>query len=1040
MKNNKFIILLSLTVIFVLTVLGFSLKQTSITNFYYYKDKPLNIDLRTDKIFIKTKNQLSTDELKLNFSKYPEVSSLNKFDKGEKMQFIDLNKSMNSTEILNLINKLNSNNDIEYSSPVFSPKEGEGNTKVLQGVTNEILVQFKQNVSNEIIKDYLRKNDFAIVQTLDLSGGKSYVLNISNKSGMFTIDAANMVYNSGLVNWAEPNFYYSGLLTYAPNDVFFPRQWSVRNLGNNVPEGISGTAGCDMRVDSAWNITLGIPQCVVGMVDSGIDTTHEDIKTNLINAKGYDFINNHPLQTDDMNHGTCTGGIVGAVGNNTMGISGIAPNVKLIGIKIFNAAGSTTTAALTNGLIYSWQQGEWISSNSWGGGTPVSAADQAILDGVTLGRNGKGTIFCVATGNSNSVLQWPATNVNVISIGGNSPCNQRKSTTSCDGETWWGANYGTGLYVVAPCVKVYATDRMGGVGYTSTNYDSTFNGTSSATPNAAGVCALALSLDSTMRWDSLRVRISRTADKIGTYSYTSSGPSSVLGNTWNNEMGYGKVNAYRLLKSTLQMMGPVISHTPLTNTEQISGTRAVNTVITPATAPINASMTKIFYLKQPTATYDSVQMTNTSGTNWSANITLSGAGTYRYYIRTADNSGKISFAPLGAPGSYYSFISSIDTVKPVIATTPLGDVPKTSWPASISASVTDNIGVDSVWVKWYKNNTGTGIKQFKLLFISGTNYSSAFNSLNSDVNVNDSIFYRVFARDNSSGHNADSTALYKFKIINLTNICIGSGTTSSNYPFTTFWMDGRTQILFTAAELNAAGMGANSAITKVGFNVLTVSSQAMSGFNVKFQATTLTALTGFVTSGTWYTGFSGTYTVPGTGTQNIDMTSPYFVWNGTSNLLVEICYDNSAYTSYSTVASTSAAGMTWGYYTDNSTGCTMTGGSTQANRPNTCFTFTTPTGELPTGNTIPTVYSLSQNYPNPFNPVTKINFALPKQGFVTLKVYDVLGREVRTLVNEVKSAGQFSVDFNASEFASGVYFYKLESNSFSDIKRMMLIK
>jgi len=89
---------------------------------------------------------------------------------------------------------------------------------------------------------------------------------------------------------------------------------------------------------------------------------------------------------------------------------------------------------------------------------------------------------------------------------------------------------------------------------------------------------------------------------------------------------------------------------------------------------------------------------------------------------------------------------------------------------------------------------------------------------------------------------------------------------------------------------------------------------------------------------------------------------------------------------------------------------------------------------------IPAKYSLSQNYPNPFNPVTKINFALPKQGFVTLKIYDVLGREVRTLVNEVKSAGQFSVEFNASEFSSGVYFYRLETNGFSDIKRMMLIK
>ena len=99
----------------------------------------------------------------------------------------------------------------------------------------------------------------------------------------------------------------------------------------------------------------------------------------------------------------------------------------------------------------------------------------------------------------------------------------------------------------------------------------------------------------------------------------------------------------------------------------------------------------------------------------------------------------------------------------------------------------------------------------------------------------------------------------------------------------------------------------------------------------------------------------------------------------------------------------------------------------------------TVTGITPYEGT-PKSFSLSQNYPNPFNPTTKINFALPKQGFVTLKIYDMLGREVRTLVNEVKSAGNFTVDFNASELSSGIYFYKLETNGFSDIKKMMLIK
>jgi hypothetical protein len=89
---------------------------------------------------------------------------------------------------------------------------------------------------------------------------------------------------------------------------------------------------------------------------------------------------------------------------------------------------------------------------------------------------------------------------------------------------------------------------------------------------------------------------------------------------------------------------------------------------------------------------------------------------------------------------------------------------------------------------------------------------------------------------------------------------------------------------------------------------------------------------------------------------------------------------------------------------------------------------------------VPKEYKLEQNYPNPFNPVTKINFGLQKSGFVTLKIYDVLGKEVASLVNEVKNAGSYSVDFNGSSFSSGMYFYKLESNGFVATKKMILIK
>jgi hypothetical protein len=102
-------------------------------------------------------------------------------------------------------------------------------------------------------------------------------------------------------------------------------------------------------------------------------------------------------------------------------------------------------------------------------------------------------------------------------------------------------------------------------------------------------------------------------------------------------------------------------------------------------------------------------------------------------------------------------------------------------------------------------------------------------------------------------------------------------------------------------------------------------------------------------------------------------------------------------------------------------------------------------GEL-TGKTIkasniePIKYELSQNYPNPFNPLTKINYSVAKQGLVSLKIFDILGREIKTLVNEVKSPGAYIVDFNGSNLSSGVYFYKIQSGDFMQVKRMILIK
>jgi subtilisin-like proprotein convertase family protein len=455
-------------------------------------------------------------------------------------------------------------------------------------------------------------------------------------------------------------------------------------------------------------------------------------------------------------------------------------------------------------------------------------------------------------------------------------------------------------------------------------------------------------------------------------------------------------------------IGPSMTHTPLGNTELISGNRVVNCTITPAGSPINPSTVKLYYsLNNPTLT-SNVTMTNSSGDNWTANLPLSGAGLYRYYLTATDNLSRTVTYPGGAPAVTVQFIAAADTVQPVIVHTPITNTPKSTWPVSVSANVTDNIGIDSVWVRWYKNNTGLGVKLFKLPNTTGSTYSALFNSINSDVAIGDSIFYRVIAQDNSSGHNRDSTALIKFTITNVvaTNVCI------------TKWIPIRDNV----STYDSVQVGTHSNIIKVNFTMVNLI-HTYDG-DVTFALRSPNGTEVVLTSGNGGSGdnyintvFNDSATTPiasGTApfTGTFTPTSPLSAFNG-----------QDAYGWWRFRVSDGAGGDTGHvgqYCIQIYSGGTLTG--------------------LSNIGILPTKFELSQNYPNPFNPTTKINFAIPKQGLVTMKIYDVLGREVRTLINEIKPAGNYTVDFNASELSSGVYFYRVQSGDFSDIKRMILIK
>jgi hypothetical protein len=643
----------------------------------------------------------------------------------------------------------------------------------------------------------------------------------------------------------------------------------------------------------------------------------------------------------------------------------------------------------------------------------------------SCGNNGPGTSTITKPKNINTNI------VNAFCVGNvdaNQPFPYPIASTSSRGPSLCG---GVGSLLIKPEVVAPGSNvrsSVPGGGY------SLLSGTSMSCPHIVGAVALLRQYAPNLTGRQILEALYNTATDLG--------PAGE-----DNDYGKGIINVF----AAYQSLGPAITHTPLPNTENTAGPYTVNCVITPAGSPIVPANTKLFWSRNNANITDSLLLINTSGNNWTGNIPGNNTNsTYRYYIKTADQLGRITTAPSGAPGNLYLFLAQVDVTPPVITHTQLPDQPKATWPATVNCSVVDNSPQDfgppdSVWVRWKIGTAGT-TRHFKLINTSGNSYSAAFNSVQADVNPGDVIYYRIIAQGSGSLHLKDSTAQLNFTITSVVNACVGTGTTAVGYPYYTFYMDSRCDMLYTAAEMTAAGLAPGN-ITKIGFNVASVGSPAMNGFNIKVQNTALTTISGFTSSG-WTTCYSGTYTPPGTGIQYVTLTTP-FAWNGTSNILIEICFNNSAWSSNSTVLGTAVTGRTLHQYQDLSAGngCVdLIAGTLQSTRPNVCMEINTIVGQGQQNTELPKSFSLAQNYPNPFNPSTTIKYEVPKQSFVKLIVYDVLGREVATLVNTVKNAGRYEANFDASVLSSGVYFYRMvadsygESGEFIDVKKMLLIK
>ena len=513
------------------------------------------------------KNDVSFEEQKRIINTVPLLKKPNNslFLKSQNVTIvtIDQNKNATDAEIREIINNIKSFDEVIYVNPLLVSENGH-----FAGTLGEFFVKLRstedfdklQQVANETNTKILREYEYM---------PNVYILFADKHSSGNAKEMAKHFNQTGLFKYASANSIFSLSVT-AVNDQYFDWQWALVNDGSSVQ--YNGTPGADMDVNSAWTITTGDSTIKIAVLDSGVDTLHPDLVDNLLpgfdatggNSKGYPNTN-----FSEDGHGTCCAGIIAAKGDNGIGTAGVAYNCKIIPVKVFyyiNFMGTptpfSTNQIMADGINWAYQTANAdILSNSWGLtdtaitllGVDTVFGNDVINQAVANGRGGKGLPALFSAGNEPDPFTiWPSMLANTIAVAATTMCDELKTETptDCSPESW-GSNYGTNLDISAPGVRIATSDMVGANGFTSGDMNFTFNGTSAACPNAAGVMALILSVNNDLTGAQARYVLESTCDTVGGYSYSVNNPSG----NWSQELGYGRVNAYRAVQASMAFVG-----------------------------------------------------------------------------------------------------------------------------------------------------------------------------------------------------------------------------------------------------------------------------------------------------------------------------------------------------------------------------------------------------------------------------------------------------------------------------------------------------
>jgi PKD repeat protein len=1018
----------------------------------------------------------------------------------------------------------------EMAPRTFAPVQDgytTNNEVSLPYVAGRLLVQFQPNMNKATglniamakgtqvpnAKTGLASVD-ALAATYNVTGIERpyYELRNQNKANdigldrwyLFQFNANENVESIAAAFRADPNVEAVSVDWYAypaavPSDPLYDKQWGHENTGQMLSYDWStfshengspvGTIGFDGHTEQAWDRSQGYgsSSVVIAIIDSGVDVDHPDL--NLVT--GFDFGDNDSNPDDNSSssgHGTACAGVAAASANNSLGVAGVAGNCSIMPLKVANSAGSMSFVSIQNAIYYAADNGADIISMSFSADIGSDAATDAAL----LYAANAGVIMMAATSNHNqSHIRYPANNANVMGIGAASPCGDRKRSSSnaadlnpnviadpnsytCDGERWWGSNYGNSTQDGAGAVDILAptilptTDIGGSAGYDPSDYSMWFNGTSCSTPYIAGCAALIISANPSFTPTQIRDALITTAtDVVNVES----------GVGWDRYSGYGMVNIDAALAST----GPVAPTAALSGTPT-SGSYPLNVSFADQSSGAPTSWSWTFgdggtsLLQNPSYVYNAVgtytvslTATNALGNDTSTQVDYIIVSEPGQTVVVAAN-GETSI--IGSVNGSFLMTGTSDGVNEVISEDVFTGHPKKQYSYAehtwsfalpggettfhLEASRTANSEGDDFLFEYSTD----GVNYLALATVN----SSTEQSFSLPIgNISGAVTVRVTDTDRGWGNISVDDLSVDYLVFEVGDVVPTAPTAefagtpvSGNYPLNvsfsdlstgspTSWSwafgDGGTSTnqnpshTYTAAgaynvTLTATNATGSDPVTKNGYITVTEpgggNTMHVSSMSVTRQA-----------KGPNFEGVVAV-TVVDDGGQPVSSATVSVSFDGPTNGSTNGVTDANGLVTLVSSKKKNPAGE-WCFDVTNITHATLSydSGANVTNR--SC-----ESGDVNNANDenriVAREFSLGQNFPNPFNPITEIKFNLPRASSVSLKVYNVRGRVVSELASGSMAAGPHSVRWDAREFPSGIYFYRLVTPENTDTRKMIMLK